>query len=180
MRKLIPILACLCLPLAAPVAFADNYNVEIIVFEHLGADTSGGEMFNRARELPPARLVETDPKFHGAGQLATTAKLLESDPAYRILTHVSWVQAATPKANAKAIPLRVGDGATEKLNGYVRFYRASFLHMDVDLAFHPDGGDRARANVYVIQEKHRVKPRETVYFDHPRFGVLARIAPIGR
>ncbi len=180
MPRLFRFLACLYLPLAASTVLANNYSVEIIVFEHLGADTSGGELFNRARELPPARLVEADPKFHGAGQLATTAKLLESDPAYRILTHVSWVQEATPKANAKAVPLRVGDGVTERLNGYVRFYRASFLHMDVDLAFHPDSDERARTNVYVIQEKHRVKPRETVYFDHPRFGVLARVAPIGR
>ena len=49
-------------------------------------------------------------------------------------------------------------------------YLSRYLHVELDLIF--EGSDGLR---YRLAERRRVRSNENHYFDHPAFGVIARI-----
>jgi hypothetical protein len=51
--------------------------------------------------------------------------------------------------------------------------RATYLHLGMDLSLNAGGID------YTIKEMRSVKYNERQYFDHPAFGVIAMVSPVG-
>lgn len=133
--------------------------------------------------------------------LGTTWDQLERLGAYEPFAHFGWAQQLRPYEDPIAIGLADLMPAEPGLNGAFTLYLSRFLHLVVDLA---ENADRAAAQVeddmllsygddrfiepipydsyalsgptfYRINEDRIFKSGDLRYFDHPRFGVLAKI-----
>ncbi len=113
--------------------------------------------------------------------------------------HFGWTQATWPEEQTEAIPLHVFARPPEALDGSLTLYRGRFLHLVVDLQLRaPDDdaaapasrfsrfatsigdaeGLAARPVYFRIQEDRILRTGELRYFDHPKFGLLARVARV--
>jgi hypothetical protein len=121
---------------------------------------------------------------------------LELLDAYEPLMHVGWTQAGFPLQDTDAMDLSVFGEPPVGLDGSFTLYLARYLHLVVDLSmdapvevieieFDDDSSylieDMAPLNgpVYFrIQEDRIVKNGEIRYFDHPKFGVVAKVSRV--
>lgn len=77
-----------------------------------------------------------------------------------------------------APPALDGEWGRDTLGGSLTFHKGRYAHLRVDLVFTeaqrwmPWGLDRRH---YFLRQSRRILPNRTYYFDHPRFGVVARI-----
>jgi len=121
--------------------------------------------------------------------------------AYATIMHVGWTQPTYPEEQSPSIGLHLLGEVPEGLDGSFTLYLSRYLHLVVDLALNaPDEFDVAVVDdepdydfsdyrprydpdielapqpvKFRIQENRIVKNGELRYFDHPKFGVLARI-----
>lgn len=138
-------------------------------------------------------------------QLQSAFNRLKRLAAYRPLMHTAWIQPVVEQGATKAFPLRrIGDPPL-RLQGTISLYLNRFLHMAVDLSLEQkapqrmsatearvrqdgDSGSRAatsfdpafiaHSTFYRIEEDRIVRNNELRYFDHPKFGVIAKITRI--
>lgn len=129
-------------------------------------------------------------------QLSEAYGRLERLDAYEPVMHFGWTQIAFEQEQTEAAPLyRFGRPPTD-LDGTLMLYRGRYLHLVVDLQLRkPASNPPARATsgfrgfgtrpaepmlptFYRIQESRIVKNGELRYFDHPKFGVLARVSRV--
>jgi len=131
-------------------------------------------------------------------------KLVRLD-AYQPLMHTAWIQPTVEKEAATTLKLRrIGDPPL-RLNGTVTLYLSRFLHLVLDLALEEKspqrmtssqeavryyGDDQSRtansfdpqfitpSTFYRIQEDRIVRNGELRYYDHPKFGVIAKITRV--
>ncbi|MDJ0712010.1 MAG: CsiV family protein [Woeseiaceae bacterium] len=123
---------------------------------------------------------------------------------YEPVMHFGWTQATWPEEATEAVPLARFARPPEGLDGTLELYRSRFLHLVVDLAWQaPDVGrgqeysrrDESRTvgdllsytdddqsllrpTYYRIQDDRILKNGELRYFDHPKFGVLAKVTRV--
>ena len=130
---------------------------------------------------------------------------LDQLDAYRPIMRGAWIQPALEREETLTLKLRRIGNPPLRLNGTVTLYLSRFLHLVVDVAIEeksalrPDAlqqripyyGD-ARTSApfgidsaflappvfYRIQEDRIVRNGELRYFDHPKFGVLAKVVRI--
>jgi hypothetical protein len=125
---------------------------------------------------------------------------LERLDAYRPLMRAAWIQPTLEKDETKPITLRRLGNPPLRLDGTVTLYLSRFLHLVVDLALEDESPQRmtssddrnrrfgdqrsrfsfdssyvASPTYYRIEEDRIVRNGELRYYDHPKFGVLAKI-----
>ena len=168
---------------AATAEKESTYEIEVVVFENRQPDLLGDELLMRDAAQAKIRGLEdaiTPDKAEGGATLSPAiTSLLEQNGQYRVLTHLHWVQTVDAKSVAKAV--RVASINPDELEGSIRFYMSRHLHLDVNLLFRETlatAGTDPRTEVYRLNEQRKLKSQETHYFDHPRFGVLARVMPV--
>lgn len=136
--------------------------------------------------------------------LVDAARKFELLDAYETMMHFGWTQPTFLEEETPAIELRLLAEPPEGLNGTLTLYLSRYLHLVVDLALDaPDefekevvdddsffsfGDARARyGNDYAvaplpvrfrIQENRILKNGELRYFDHPKFGILAKVTRV--
>ena len=128
---------------------------------------------------------------------------LERLDAYRPLMRAAWVQPTLEKDLTTPIKLRRLGNPPLRLDGTVTLYLSRFLHLVVDLSLEeksplrgPAADERLRqfgdqrsrfgfdpdfvtpSTFYRIEEDRIVRNGELRYYDHPRFGVLAKISRV--
>lgn len=156
------------------------------------------------RETPPETEPLDDPIDIELALLATedlaltdVVDRLNLLDAYEPVMHVGWTQAAPPEADSSPVPLTTFTETPDGLQGSFTLYLERFLHLVVDLAmdappqkirvafdddrpaYELDGSDRGSLPVYYrIQEDRIVKNGELRYFDHPKFGVIAKVTRV--
>jgi hypothetical protein len=133
-------------------------------------------------------------------QLVDMLERLEDLDAYEPLMHFGWTQATWPDEQTEPVPLIRFANPPDGLDGSLELYLGRYLHLVVDMQLDaPDVvvaevGDfptgmvtlgemsdpiddaAAAATVrYRIQEDRIVRNGELRYYDHPKFGVLARV-----
>lgn len=102
------------------------------------------------------------PPFNAMGDLA--------DRPMRLLMGAGW-----------APPEMDGPWGRDRVQGAVTFHKGRYAHLAVDLVFTeatrwmPWGLDVRR---YHLTQSRRLLPNRYYYFDHPRFGLIARIEPM--
>lgn len=140
----------------------------------------------------------------GAYTMDDAYRTLERLDAYSPIMRAAWTQTTPPRDASPAVHLRALGSPPPELDGSVTLYRGRYLHLVVDLALDAKTGgrqaatatdrliaygdgrvsgndDSARAGVerqpvrYRIFEDRIMKPGDIRYFDHPRFGVLAKV-----
>jgi len=121
---------------------------------------------------------------------------LELLDAYDPLMHVGWSQAGFPLQDTDALDLTVFGEPPVGLDGSFTLYLARYLHLVVDLSMDApvevieiefddnsfyefeDTAPREGPVRYRIEEDRIVKNGEIRYFDHPKFGVVAKVSRI--
>ncbi len=126
-------------------------------------------------------------------------KLVELD-AYKPIMRAAWTQATYDKDQTLPIRLRRIGNAPLRLDGNLTLYLSRYLHLVVDLTIDVEPAPSGRRNSsryysdrrssrnvgygyeqeagptrYSISENRIFRNGELRYYDHPRFGVLARI-----
>ena len=170
--------------------FTDEERLEILLSEEL--------------EELPSHILQTQLKVLDPEQHAMTDiydKLVELD-AYKPIMRAAWTQATFDRDQTLPIHLRRLGNPPLRLDGILTLYLSRYLHLVVDLALEsetaqpgsPGDGrpryygdartrryfdydyERETAPVhYRISEDRIFRNGELRYYDHPRFGVLARI-----
>jgi hypothetical protein len=178
------IAGCLGLSLAAAPARAQSYyDVEIVVFELLGVDvpsiadeeTGAPTAEQVLQEAAPPETPPPDARFEPLPPdrmlLTPEFQRLRNSKQYRPLLHLGWRQQVLGPRQSVARPLLEQTGAGS-IDGLLRVYSETFIHIDLDLTLHVTG-----VGAYRLNDSRRVRSGETHYFDHPRFGVLLRLTP---
>ncbi|MFQ5634820.1 MAG: CsiV family protein [Gammaproteobacteria bacterium] len=131
---------------------------------------------------------------------------LERLDIYAPLLHRAWVQPA--RSPEEAVPFQIADIFDEfSLEGRITLYRRRYTHLEIDLDLAPTPPDEPDAGperpawptfgdvftppdegivvlqapvtpAYKLQESRRIRGRNAQYFDHPQFGVIARITEL--
>ena len=132
--------------------------------------------------------------------LTDAMERLERLDAYETLMHFGWTQPAFPEEETPAIELPLLAEPPPELRGTLTLYLSRYLHLVVDLemdapeafdteviddeSFLSFGDSRPRYEVddsstpvvrFRIQEDRILKNGELRYFDHPKFGLLAKV-----
>lgn len=158
-----------------------------------------------AKELPDGDDVSRDLSFilltEDELDLGAEIRKFELLDAYKPIMHVGWIQPTYPEEDTPVMDLRLLGEPPQGLAGSFTLYLSRYLHLVVDLAldapnptedtpvveepafsfgdarsqFTDTPGARAQPVRYRIQEHRIVKNGELRYFDHPKFGVLAKI-----
>lgn len=178
-RLLLLLLSALLLSQAAIAQTEKPYQVEVLVFEHQGAATADEQW---PAGLPPAikGAVAPNGNLPAGAKLSANLESLEKDGKYRVLAYAGWTQVPTAKNETRPVRISGSQARPGELDGAVTFYVSRFLHLGVDLRLRGDDTVEGDPLVYRIRESRRVKSQETQYFDHPRFGLLVRITPLGK
>ena len=126
------------------LAYAKWYQVEMIVFEHLIADTSG-EFWN-TDDVPEYRntiKLVTDTGGSNAFKMLPSSRyklggvnrVLKLSSGYRPVYHVAWQQPELTKSKAKKVHIKNPDA---KINGTVNLRGGHLLHLDLDISYFVD------------------------------------------
>ena len=120
-------------------------------------------------------------------QLTEALEQLERLDAYEPIMHFGWTQATWPEEETEPLSLHRFATPPAELQGNLKLYLSRFLHLVVDLqldapvASLPDFSTvrLPRAPVrYEINENRILKNGELRYYDHPKFGVLAKVTRV--
>ena len=193
----LPVLALVhflaCVLLAGPLQAQDEdfrVSLELIVFLQLDPEDSTEDLVQSSPDLPPPEIFPAPLELPDsgpatppppAGLLALTRAQFGLDgiwvsmrrsAGYRPLAHFAWAMPA--QWTGEPIPLRLSTLAAGPLpfSGLASLEEERFVHLALDLrmpAVEEGGGD------YRIRERRRLLLGEVHYFDHPRFGAIARL-----
>jgi hypothetical protein len=148
--------------------------------------------------LPDIELVLLEEESY---QLVDAYERLERLDAYEPVMHFGWTQATWPEEQTEAIPLHLFARPPEELDGSLTLYLGRYLHLVVELQWRaPEtaidaaapaqglGGLEMPAEAtgelvsppvyYRISEDRIMRNGEVRYYDHPKFGLLAKVTRV--
>ena len=181
------------------------YQVELLVFRHADQSRTTTEI-PRMPEPEIADILEQDlPRLEATDQPASAyefsdenvafLRVLNSDQlllndvsrrldtlgAYKLMSHVGWLQTAPDVAVAEDISLLDLGISPDQAIGSIKLLQRRYLHLAVDVAL--GGNSRDAFNVFsapeaapAINESRRMRLENLVYFDQPQFGIIAMVA----
>jgi hypothetical protein len=193
-------LAAAQLPAATP-APDSAFNVELVVFRYNGLVASpeiwdSGPATAAATEVAPTASAAASaspaaesvrPLLPSQFQLAGTENALRRNPSYEPIAHFGF--RVVPGERDAGTPVHVEPlvDAASGLTGTVTLERGRYLHLALDLNYttaNPPakllapGGPPGPLTFHMHQDR-RMKSFERDYFDHPAFGVIAIVTPVG-
>ncbi len=175
------------------------FQIEIIVFERLDDDGVWAETWSPDPGRPPVDesinlIAAADSTGEEAGTFAyrllnqRSYNLkdsfwgLRNSKSFRPLLHYAWQQPGLSQKRARWIHLYVPPDSTDgfapappKLDGTLRVYLTRFLHVDTDLLYQREGTEIPVR----LQASRRMRSGELHFLDHPLFGVLILVTPLG-
>ncbi|PCH84971.1 MAG: hypothetical protein COB89_03795 [Piscirickettsiaceae bacterium] len=162
---------------------SDNQNLELWTKEPFYPITEPTSLPNAPIKNTFKRLAERQKKLHGA------YNRLKRLASYTPLKHGGWIQEAKEKSPLSPVYIKVNI-ENDVLEGSLTFHRERFLHLDLDVqlsqGYQPINSvglvdnllEPQPADIYRLQQTRRIKTGQLHYFDHPRFGVIAKIEKI--
>jgi len=154
------------------LAESGAYQIEVIVFSQAMPNTEAFEQTVSKIQWPSGLTELSAYKKPDSTTLDDSYAALSKDSTYRPMLHIAWIQPAGSG------PVRI-QGADGKLNGYLQVQHEQNLQMTVDLEFSASRNDNSGgAIIYRLNEKRPIKLNEVYYFDHPKFGVIAKTSPV--
>jgi hypothetical protein len=175
---------------------------EIPAGSHDAGDVEGTT--TQDEQAPERKRIELHLLDPDAYTMDEIYRMLTRLDAYQPIMRTAWTQTTPPKEVSPALHLRALGSPPPGLDGSVTLYRGRYLHLVVDLALDADSGrqgttatDRLIAHGdgrvrnddndtefdarpaqpvrYRIFEDRIMKTDDLRYFDHPRFGVVAKV-----
>ena len=138
---------------------------------------------------PPAPAnasLDASPMSPALFKLSGIESGLQRSHKYEVLGHVGWTQTAVPRGSGLAVDLSQL-GVSGDIRGTAAVERGRYLYLRLKLAYTPADppaslvGTTApsRPVTFTLDQVRRVRNFERHYFDHPAFGVIAMVAPVG-
>lgn len=169
--------------------------------KHKEEQTTGGELQEAEGKAPfdPLwRKLSESPRYRPLVQGVTVPFALPKEKAKPIPVDGTWPASIRPGFTALSHAgeriARLAQGAgwappgpeeedwdADRLRGTLTFYKERYAHLAVNLVlteqrrWMPWGIDRQH---HLLVQSRRLLPGRTYYFDHPRFGVIARVEPM--
>ena len=175
---------------AAWAALPPIYDVEVIIFTNKTPHDDGErwdkpdpDAIRPSGSFPEDHFTELAKGFY---TLENISYALEHSGRHSVLFHRAWRQLAYDKAEAVAYPVHsFSENGRDSIEGVIKLVRERFLHLDVNLQlmFTAAGandlysGAPASEPAFELSETRRIKSNILHYFDHPRFGMIARVTP---
>ena len=148
--------------------------------------------------LPDTELVLLGEDDYQMGEILERLERLD---VYEPIMHFGWTQATWPEDKTEPLSLHRFAPPPEGLDGHLTLYLGRFLHLVVDLQLKASGpGDgedglppgindfevvqnfdepaATRPVYFRIQEDRILRSGELRYYDHPKFGVLAKVTRV--
>lgn len=179
-----------------PTPVLQSYDVELLVFRTLTANTSPEEWGLEAAaagqrlaipEDEPTPFTSNEPAPVAAMsfpaltpakfKLTAIAETLRRSRNYQLLAHFGWTQPGYARDSAKYLPINSLVPAGSGLVGQVALSRGRYLHLTVDLVYDAPGVEGEPPQRYVLRQSRRMRSNERHYLDSPRFGVIAIVTP---
>lgn len=175
-----------------------SYDVELVVFRHLSANASpeqwetdtgnGGTQLTIPDEeqtpfssSTPATAAETTTTFPALAparyKLTAVVDTLRRSRNYQPLAHIGWTQPGFPRDAARYFSIAGLVPPASGVTGQVALSRGRFLHLTLDLVYEAPATATEPAQRFVLRQTRRMRSNERHYIDHPKFGVIALIAP---
>jgi hypothetical protein len=184
-----------------------RYTVEIIVFKYAEDVSSGSEVFlgdkiefdedeleilalrpfrsvGDFKPLPDIEFVLLEEEDY---QLTEALGRLQRLDAYEPIMHFGWTQATWPEEQTEPLSLYRFASPPADLHGSLTLYLSRYLHLVVDLQLdNPVASPLDYSTIqpqrgpvrYIINENRILKNGELRYYDHPKFGVLAKVTRV--
>jgi hypothetical protein len=140
-------------------------------------------------------------------QLGNVVARLTALDAYEPLIHQAWLQAARPADATQPLEINSNANGDYVVAGTIRLYKERYAHLEIDLdlrqALPADSAEQtgtdswpvfgdvspplepeavplrsANGPSFKLQESRRIRGSNAQYFDHPQFGVIARITAV--
>lgn len=160
--NLIKLFSCLVCLSATSVVSANDYKVEVILFERI---QSGAASESHHYEAPLEMKHEQSPWHLEPTLLLKEANELDKSQQYLVQRHYAWGVESLPYEKSANYTI-----IERQSQGYIKVYADHLLFANIDL---DHKGFRMR-------EKRRLKLDEKHYFDHPKFGVLMQVSRLER
>lgn len=168
----------------APLGVAEDWSVEA---GHVSAPIEGEEDTGAAPAPAGGGRMAVRTLSSAQYRLAAVDASLARSRGYELIRHVGWTQAATPRGAGLAVELADIAPDGEPLRGTIALERGRYLHLKLDLAYTPavppssllGAGADSGPVTFTLRQNRRVKSFERHYFDHPAFGVIAMVSPVG-
>jgi hypothetical protein len=175
---------------AQAAAPAKVYTVELIVFRNLsgagGAEDWTAKAVPRGPDTPPSPVVTgrfVQSVAPSEFKLNDVAAKLSNTTNYQPIAHFAWQQTASTWGSRAGFSVAKLAGAVPGLSGIVFLESGDYLHLGMSLNYQtsspPPGLAASPGTVFNLTESRRVKWRELNYYDHPAFGVIALVTPVG-
>ena len=185
-----------------------RYTVEMIVFSYAQDVAAGTEVFvpdeppvdefpldgavlteievlKHERSYPAADRYEIVMLQEEDFGLSDVYEHLQRIDAYEPLLHFGWTQPTYPAERTEARPLSSFVTPPEGLSGDLTLYLSRYLHLALSLeleesvpGFDFAGFGPSRPIRYRIEEDRIFRNGDLRYFDHPKFGALAKITRV--
>jgi len=171
-----------------PIGVPEDWTLEnTTVRAASAAPVEGEEETSDAPSAPATSRLAVRSLTSAQYRLAGVDAAIARSRNYELLRHVGWTQAPTARGAGLSVELADISAGAEPLRGTVSLERGRYLHLKVDLAYSPQTppnslmgtGASAGPVTFTLRQTRRVKPFERHYFDHPAFGVIAMISPVG-
>lgn len=171
----------------APLGVAEDWSVEASRSSAASAPVEGEEETGVAPAAAAVGRMAVRSLSSAQYRLAGVDAALARSRGYELIRHVGWTQAATPRGAGLAVELADIAPDSEPLRGTVALERGRYLHLRLDLAYTPAVPPSALLSAsagsgpvtFTLRQNRRVKSFERHYFDHPAFGVIAMVSPVG-
>lgn len=171
---------CICASLTGGRALAqdqdslpDEYRIEIILLRNLNP-VSGTEIWPAPDvdqdDLVPAQRFT--PLESAELELGEMVRRLSNSRNFRPVSHFGWIQPGFPQedANRKVILRNATTG--ESVQGHFVLSKERYLRLEMELTIDFDD------QTHYLSTARRLLSRQVHYFDHPYFGVIAKVTPI--
>ena len=166
------------------------YDVELIIFANKYPnddgeqwDTPDPEAIRPSGFFPEDHFTELASDSYSIENISNA---LQRSGRYSVLFHRAWRQPANDKAHAVAYPIHsLAENGQDSVEGIIKLVRERFLHLDVDVQLMSAAQGREvlysdspnSQPVFELIETRRIKSNVLHYFDHPRFGMIAKVTP---
>lgn len=164
-----------------------------------GSDTGAGTGEQAAGAFGPEFVLHLEGEY----SMTDIASRLERLDVYRPVMHFAWTQVTRPEEETRPIELHALAQPPARLDGSFTLYLSRYLHLVIDLTLEQRSGladpiavddtvsvfrdSRGGASYdglqpapvrFRIAEDRIFKSGDLRYFDHPKFGVLAKITRV--
>lgn len=171
LHKLLLLSFLLIYSLASLNLQAKEFQVELLMFEHIYASPSPeaqAKVEYDSSEYPSlVNFSDVNPEDL---QLKDDAQRIKGSRNFRLLKHISWIQEGLSKEEAGSIKI---SRWVPGLEGTVALYLNRYLHLDFHIEKILDD-----STVTLLHEKRRLRSQTTHYIDNPYFGIIARITAV--